>query len=84
MKSPWDKFVGDCDSWFGSVFVVVYRLRIRTVEEITAEAENLVQEQFGLGKYNFLQQNCQHFACYCSMGQMLSNSVEELFEDRGL
>jgi hypothetical protein len=71
-NDPWSKFIGDVNSWFGTVSVVVYRLRIRTVGEITKEAENLVREQFGSGQYNFLLQNCQHFASYCCTGQQMS------------
>ena len=75
-NDTWSTFIGDVNSWIGTVSVVVYRLRIRTVDEITREAENLVREQFAAGKYNFLAQNCQHFASYCCTGQQISLDAE--------
>ncbi len=77
-NEPWAKFVGSLQGWLiETVSVVVYRLRIRTVEEITEEAENLVREQFGRGKYDFLLNNCQHFASYCCTGQKMSVGANE-------
>ena len=72
----WENFVGvDKDGsvpWFGTVYVIVYRLRTRSAEKIVSEALKLASDSYGKGMYNFLSKNCQHFASYCCIGKEMS------------
>ena len=71
----WQDFMGKSYSVIDLVSIVVYRLRLRSVDQIMGEANSLVEQQFGAGKYDFLKQNCQHFASYCCTGQQVSIDV---------
>ena len=78
---PWSKFIGDVNSsGLETVSVVVYRLKIRTVDEIITEAENLVEKQFGKGQYDLAKENCQHFASFCCTGQKMSIGVHNAID----
>ena len=77
----WQDFMGSSYTMRDLVSIVVYRMRLRTVDQIMQEANALVDQQFGAGKYNFLMQNCQHFASYCCTGQQVSVDVIRGTED---
>jgi len=84
-EDSWKNFVGVCDdgstSWFRSdVSVIIYRLRIRTPDEIVSAAREMASESYGRGKYNFVLKNCQHFASFCCTGIEMSTDVHRPFE----
>jgi hypothetical protein len=81
-EDSWENFVGvDEDgsvSWFGTVYVIVYRLRTRSPEKIVSEALQLASDSYGEGMYNLLSKNCQHFASYCCTGKEISLGAHNL------
>jgi hypothetical protein len=81
-EDSWENFVGvNADggvSWFGTVYVIVYRLRTRSPDKIVSEALQLASDSYGEGIYNFLSKNCQHFASYCCTGKEISLGAHSL------
>lgn len=81
-EDDWTNFVGLNDegdvSWFGTLYVVVYRLKIRSQKEIVSEALKLASELYGEGKYHLLDNNCQHFASFCCTGVEISMGANSL------
>jgi Lecithin retinol acyltransferase len=75
-EDSWNNFIGvkkdGSTAWFGTISVMVYRLRIRTPEEIMDAAKLMASESYGQGEYNFALKNCQDFASYCCTGKEMS------------
>lgn len=75
-EDSWQNYVGfdenDGAPYWGTVYVVVYRLKIRKPEEILKTAKLLASEEYAKGQYNFFLKNCQHFATYCCTGKEFS------------
>lgn len=71
-EDSWSTFIGDPTSWWGTVSVLVYRLRMKSPDEIVATAKSFLGTNHLHGQYQFLEQNCQHFASYCSTGAEIS------------
>ena len=47
-------------------------------EEIIKCAKSLVGS--GLGEYDLINNNCEHFSNYCAFGKKTSNQVEDIFK----
>jgi hypothetical protein len=66
----------------GSVEVRVYNSdelkRVRTKEEIVEFAKSKLGT--GLGEYNLIENNCEHFSNLCAFGKKESNQVEDFFK----
>jgi hypothetical protein len=71
-EDSWSTFIGDPTSWWGTVSVLVYRLRMKSRDEIVATAKGFVGINHLHGQYQFFTQNCQHFASYCATGAEIS------------
>jgi hypothetical protein len=85
-EDKWENFVGYYDdgsvSWFGTIYVIVYRLTIRNPDEICEVAQKLASKAYAKGDYNFVLKNCQHFASFCCTGKEISlgsHSVSDWF-----
>ena len=50
----------------------------RSNDEIIKCAKSLVGT--GLGEYNLINNNCEHFSNYCAFGKKESNRVEDIFK----
>ncbi|UJR21359.1 hypothetical protein I4U23_024451 [Adineta vaga] len=74
-EDDWSTFIGDPNSWWGTVSIVIYRLRIRSRDEIVAAARSYLGINHLQGQYDFLTQNCQHFSSYCSTGTEISHGA---------
>lgn len=52
--------------------------RVRSKEEIVEFAKSKLGT--GLGEYNLINNNCEHFSNYCAFGIKESNQVEDIFK----
>ena len=52
--------------------------RVRSKEEIVKFARSKLGT--GLGEYNLINNNCEHFSNYCAFGIKESNQVEDIFK----
>ena len=50
--------------------------KVRSKEEIVKFARNMLGS--GLGEYNIIENNCEHFSNYCAFGKKESNQVEDI------
>ena len=66
----------------GEVEVRVYSSeelkKVRSKEEIVKFAESKLGT--GLGEYNLISNNCEHFSNYCAFGVKESNQVEDILK----
>uniref|UniRef100_A0A914DWB5 LRAT domain-containing protein n=1 Tax=Acrobeloides nanus TaxID=290746 RepID=A0A914DWB5_9BILA len=49
--------------------ILIYRIRVRTYDQIINEAKKYAENKYGLGEYGLLSKNCQHFASLCAIGK---------------
>ena len=52
--------------------------KVRTKDEIVKFAKSMLGT--GLGEYNLINNNCEHFSNYCAFGVKESNQVEDIFK----
>ena len=52
--------------------------RVRSKEEIVDFAKSKIGT--GLGEYDIINNNCEHFSNYCAFGIKRSNQVEDIFK----
>ncbi|RNA00605.1 hypothetical protein BpHYR1_000094 [Brachionus plicatilis] len=75
-EDSWENFVGIDNNgnvpYWGTVYVVIHRLRIRKPDEIVKEAKELSSDDYAKGQYHFVLKNCQHFAAKCCTGNEFS------------
>ena len=50
--------------------------KVRSKDEIVKSAKS--QLGTGLGEYNLIDNNCEHFSNYCAFGEKKSNQVEDI------
>ena len=50
--------------------------KVRTKDEIVRIAKSKLGT--GLGEYNIVSNNCEHFSNYCAFGEKKSNQVEDI------
>ena len=52
--------------------------KVRSKDEIVKFAKSMIGT--GLGEYNLINNNCEHFSNYCAFGVKESNQVEDIFK----
>ena len=50
--------------------------RVRSKEEIVKFAKSMLGT--GLGEYDLINNNCEHFSYYCAFGEKFSNQVNDI------
>jgi len=71
-EDDWQTFLSDnCVQ----LQVVYHLIPFKTVEEILGLSEKLVSQNYGMGQYDLVLNNCEHLCSYCTTGIWESHQV---------